>query len=218
MLEERIVELKKEVTMFAAHNKEMLSRAIDGLVNRKDENLNKIINEDESLANEKELNIDHLCTTLIAQYQPNATNLRIILMASKINNDLERMADHVCNIAQSAKLLITQPPVKPLVDIPNMTEIAIGMQQDAINAFVKDDTELARDILARDKQVNNLRDQVLRELITYMTDHSSTIERSLHLIRIASNLERIADLATNIAEDIVFIVDGLVIKHPGVNK
>ena len=130
-----------------------------------------------------------------------------------MNNDLERIADHAVNISQSALCFIEQPLVKPLIDIPRMADTVIEMLNDGVNAFVHEDSNLARGVCARDNVVDALRDQILRELVTYMISDPSTIERSLHLIRIPKNLERIADLSTNICEDVIFLVEGEVIKH-----
>ena len=130
-----------------------------------------------------------------------------------MNNDLERIADHAVNISQSALYLIEQPLVKPLIDIPRMADTVIGMLNDGVNAFIHEDSSLASSVCTRDSDVDALRSQILRELITYMVSEPSTIERSLHLIRVSKNLERIADLSTNICEEVIFLVEGKVIKH-----
>jgi phosphate transport system protein len=134
-------------------------------------------------------------------------------MIMKMGNDLERMGDHAVNIAESALYLIDRPAVKPLIDIPRMSELTIGMLKDSISAFINEDASLAKSVCERDGLVDSLRDQVLRELVTFMLSDSKTIERSLHLTRISGNLERVADLSTNICEDVIFMVKGQVIKH-----
>lgn len=211
--EEKTIELKRELTIYASLVEKMIEDSITGLMEKKADLLEKIVKEEEPKANLSELNIDKLCTAIIAQYQPTATSLRTILMGLKINNDLERMADHAVNISQSALFLIEKPQVKPLVDIPLMADISIKMVKDAIDSFIREDSKLARDVLTRDKKVNDLRNQVVRELITFMFSEPPTIERALQLLRISSNLERVADLATNICEDVIFIVEGEVVKH-----
>jgi phosphate transport system protein len=150
---------------------------------------------------------------MIAQYEPKAKDLRTILMVLKINNDLERAADHAVNISESALFLIGQPPVKPLLDIPRMAKESISMLKDSISSFVSENPVLAQNVCERDSIVDGLANQILRELITFMTSSAGTIERSVHLLAIARNLERIADLSTNISEDVIFMVEGKNIKH-----
>ena len=150
---------------------------------------------------------------MIAQYEPRAKDLRTILMVMKMNNDLERVGDHAVNIAECSLFLIERPSLKPLLDIPRMAEESVGMLKDAIEAFIKEDALLAAMVCERDNIVDNLGQQILRELITFMSADSTTIERSMRLLNIARNLERIGDLSTNISEDVIFMVEGRVIKH-----
>lgn len=213
MFEERMNELKKEIIGYALHVEKMIEKSIKGLLEKKREALREIIEKDEIYANDEEIKIDEMCITTIAKYSPRAKDLREILMILKINNDLERMADHAVNIAESALFLIERPQVKPYIDLPRMADEIIKMLRDSINSFIEEDAELARNVCERDDVVDNLRDQIVRELITYMMSDPSTIERALHLIRISRNLERIADLATNICEDVIFAVKGKIIKH-----
>jgi phosphate transport system protein len=130
-----------------------------------------------------------------------------------MNNDLERMGDHAVNISQSGLFLISKPQVKPLLDIPRMAEEVSKMLEDSLKSFVNEDAALAKSVCERDDIIDDYRDQIVRELITYMVSDPSTIERALHLIRIAGNLERIADLTTNICEDVIFMVKGELMKH-----
>ncbi|MCX5897950.1 MAG: phosphate signaling complex protein PhoU, partial [Proteobacteria bacterium] len=160
---------------------------------------------------------DELCTSLIARYQPMAKDLRTILMVFKMNDDLERMADHAVNISESSLYLLESPSVKPLIDIPEMQAVTAQMVRDSITAFIDENAQLAKDVCARDSVIDELRDKVYRELFTVMCGNAATIERSLHLMRIARNLERIADLSTNICEDVIFMVQGKVIKHHKTN-
>jgi len=150
---------------------------------------------------------------MIAQYEPRAKDLRTILMVMKMNNDLERVGDHAVNIAECSLFLIERPSLKPLLDIPRMAEESVGMLKDSIEAFIKEDSLLAAMVCERDNIVDNLGQQILRELITFMGADSTTIERSMRLLNIARNLERIGDLSTNISEDVIFMVEGRVIKH-----
>jgi phosphate transport system protein len=213
MLEEKMTNLRKEIIEYATHVEGMIDKAITALMRKDSSLLNEVIEKDEIKANESELDIEELCTTLIAQYEPKAKDLRTILMVMKMNNDLERAADHAVNIAESSLFLIERPAIKPLLDIPRMAEEAVGMLKDAIDAFVREDAILAAMVCERDNIVDNLGQQILRELITFMSADPTTIERSMRLLNIARNLERIGDLSTNISEDVIFMVEGRVIKH-----
>jgi phosphate transport system protein len=172
-----------------------------------------VMEKDEPKANDWEIALDELCTYTIAQFTPRAKDLRTILMTLRMNNDLERMGDHAVNIAEDSLYLIERPPVKPLIDIPRMAEEATSMTRDSLLSFLREDAALAKRVCERDSIVDGCGKQVLRELITYMTSDPATIERSLHLLNIARNLERIADLSTNIGEDVIFMVEGRIIKH-----
>ncbi len=213
MIEEKIHELKTELIEYSALVVSMVENCIKGLVEKKENLLCDVIKKQEPRANDYEISLDEMCTTYIVKYQPKAKDLRTILMILTMNNDLERIADHAVNISQSALYLIEQPFVKPLIDIPRMADTVIKMLNDGVNAFVHEDSNLANQVCARDNEVDALRDQILRELITYMISDPSTIERSLHLIRVSKDLERIADLSTNICEEVIFLVEGKVIKH-----
>ena len=213
MLKNRILELKEKLMEMASLVETMLENSKRGLVEKKKELLLEIIEKKEPVVNSLEIEIDEFCTELIALYQPKASDLRIILTVLKINNDLERIGDHAENISQSALFLIERPQIKPLIDIPRMADETIQMIKDSITAFLQKDTALASSVLIRDDIVDNLRDQVIRELITYMASDPTTIERALELIRIAHNLERAADLATNLSEDVIFMVEGKIVKH-----
>lgn len=213
MLEEKLNELKKKLIEEATLAENMVKNSIRGLIEKKKEILDKVIKEDEPKMNELEIELDQLCTNFIALYQPEAGNLRAVLMILKINNDLERMGDLAVNISESALYLIERPLVKPLIDIPRMAQETINMLKSSIDSLINKDANLAKSICQKDVIVDNLRDQILRELITYMSSDPSTIERSIHLIRISHSLERIADLSTNICEDVIFMVEGKVIKH-----
>ncbi len=213
MLHEKIEALKHEIIAYTHFAAKMLSKSMDGLILRNEEELAEVMEQDEPSANEKELLIDDACMILIARYEPRAVDLRNVLMMLKMNNDLERIADHAVNISESALYLIKRPPVKPLVDLPRMSNIVISMMNRCVRSFMESDAEEADAVCLEDDTVDLLRDQILRELVTYMSADTSTIKRSIHLLRIASNLERVADLVTNICEDIIFTVEGRVAKH-----
>jgi phosphate transport system protein len=213
MLEERIASLKARLIDYAGLVQNMIEKSIRGLMRKDQRLLREVIEKDEPRANSAEIELDELCTTLVAQYEPKAKDLRTTLMVFKMNSDLERMADHAVNIAESGLYLIERPAVKPLLDTPRMAEEVVNMVKDSLQAFVNEDARLAKAVCERDDIVDGLAKQILRELVTYMAADPSTIERALHLLDIAGNLERIADLSTNIGEDVIFMVEGRVIKH-----
>lgn len=213
MIEEKINELKARIIEYSTLVVGMVEKSIKGLVENDSETLSSVIEKDEPRANDFEIEIDDICTTLIVKFQPKAKDLRTILMILKMSNDFERIADHAVNISESALFLIELPLVKPLIDIPRMSEDVLEMFNDSVNALIHEDSLLAKSVCLRDEVVDALREQIIRELITYMISDPITIERSLHLMRISKNLERIADLSTNICEDVIFLVDGRVIKH-----
>ncbi len=170
-------------------------------------------------ANEAEVNklhieIDDRSVKLIALHQPAAADLRLITAAMKINSDMERIGDQAINICETAKILLTQPPLeRRAMDISRMVTLAKSMLKDALDAFVKSDVELAKSVLKRDDEEDKLKSQMFQELLELMQSDPSTIHRALDLILISRNLERIADHATNIAEDAVFMVLGKDIRH-----
>ena len=218
MLKEKIIDLKEQIVSQANSVEKMIEDCINGFLKKDKDLLNKVINEDEDKINKNEVKIDKLYTDIFVRYQTEAKDLRTVLMISKMNIDLERVADQCVNIAESALFLIDKPLVKPLVDVPRMAEISKKMLIDSINSFIDEDEDLAKDVCYRDEEVDILNEQIMRELITYMACEPKTIERSLHLIRIAHNIEKIGDLATNIAEETVFIVSGKIIKHHRLEK
>jgi len=152
---------------------------------------------------------------MLALRQPTAADLRFIAAAMKINPDMERIGDQAINITERAEHLLTVPPVKPLIDIPRMAEIAKEMLRDALDAFVNGNDELAYNTIKKDDLVDQLKDQVFRELLTYMMADPTTIPRALDLILVSRHVERIADHATNICEDVIFMVKGKDIRHQG---
>jgi len=213
MLEGRLDELKEKLMLSGSLVEDMIAKSIRGLTQRERSVLVEVIEQDEPKENELEVEIEEACIHLTARYQPQAKDLRTIMMVTKINNDLERMADEAVNISEGALFLIDKPEVKPLIDIPRMAKEAEEMVKDSLGAFMNEDTRLAKGVCRRDDIVDGLRDQILRELITFMASDPGTIERSIHLIRISRSLERIADLSTNICEDIIYMVEAKTIKH-----
>jgi phosphate transport system protein len=204
--------LRNQLLTMGGMVEERVHRAVNALINRRDEDAQRIIVSDKDV-NDLQMAIDDRCLRLLATQTPLAVDLRLITSSMKINADLERIGDQAVNIAESVLALIPQPPLKPLIDIPRMAQIAERMIRDALDAFVKRDAALARDVLRRDDEVDELKDQVFRELLTYMMADPGTIQRALSLILISRNLERIADHATNIAEDVIFIAEARDVRH-----
>jgi len=213
ILEEKINEYKKKLIDYAGLIENMIDKSIKGFLSKEKTWLDDIIQTDEPIANNFEIELERIGTILIAQYGPVARDLRTILMVLRINNDLERIGDHIVNITESSQFLIEQPRVKPLVDIPKMSDEVIKMLRNSINAFVQEDVDLAKSVCKHDSVIDELMKQIMRELIPLMGSMPRTIETSLHLIRVGHNLERIADLSTNISEDVIYMVEGRVIKH-----
>ena len=192
---------------------ERVRAAVHGLVTRETALIDKVIHGDEPI-NELHIEIDNRCFTLLALYQPMATDLRSIVASVKINTDLERVGDLAVNIAEAAGRYTSHAPVKKLVDIPQMGDIAQAMLRDALDSFVRRDTQMARQVLNEDDRLDTLKTRVFRELLTYMLADPSTVEPALDLILVSRHLERIGDHATNIAEDVIFMVSALDVRHP----
>jgi phosphate transport system protein len=174
--------------------------------------LEKVLHGDGPI-NDLHIEIDSRCFTLLALHQPMAGNLRAIVAATKINTDLERVGDLAVNIAEAARRYSAQVPVKKLIDIPLMGDLAQTMLHDALDAYVRRDIRLAQQVLNEDDRLDGLKTQVFRELLTHMLQNAMTIEPSLELILVSRHLERIGDHATNIAEDVIFMVSALDVRH-----
>jgi len=190
----------------------MVERAVASLVDRDSRLAEEIIASDEKV-DALDIEIDEDCLRLLALHQPAASDLRFITTAMKITTDLERMADQAVNICQRAIELNEEPQLKPYIDIPIMSQLSQKMMRDALDAFVRRDAGLAREVIPADDKVDALKNQVFRELLTFMMEDPRTIPRAIRLILVSRHLERIADHATNIAEMVVFLVEGKVIRH-----
>jgi len=213
MLEKHLKEIKELLYKMANIAEDMVRFSIKALVEKRLEFTDKVINELEPQVNELEIDIDEKVIRAIALYSPEAKDLRTLVMVAKMVKDIERVGDLAVNIAEFGRELIPQPKVKPYIDLPRMAEIAVQMLDDSINAFISQDAGLGLEICKRDDVVDSLNDQIIRELITFMLSDPSTINRSILIIRISENVERIADQATNIGEYVVYIVESKVIKH-----
>src|SRR5262245_35299562 len=210
--EEELQALKRRLLNMGALVEERVHQAIQALIERRPEVTDRIVAGDQDV-NDLQIEIDDRCLKLLALQQPMASDLRLITAAMKINSDLERIGDQAVNIAENASLLLAHPPLKPLLDLPRMAELAQQMTRDSLDSFVRRDPALARSVLQRDDEVDQLKDQNFRVLLTYMMADPGTIERALALILVARNLERIADHATNIAEDVIFLVEAKDVRH-----
>jgi phosphate transport system protein len=191
---------------------ERVRAAVQGIVTRDMQIIDRVMRGDEPI-NALHIEIDDRCFRLLALHQPMATDLRAIVAAVKINTDLERVGDLAVNIAEAASRYVGHPPVKQLIDIPEMGEIAQGMLRDALDAYVRRDTGLAQQVLNEDDRLDGLKTHVFRELLNIMLHDAITVEPSIDLILVSRHLERIGDHATNIAEDVIFMVSALDVRH-----
>ena len=204
--------LKNRLLKMGALVEERVHVAMQALMERRMEAAEAVVAGDAEV-NDLQIEIDDRCLKLLALQNPMASDLRLITAAMKINADLERIGDQAVNIAENAVKVAGSPPLRPLMDLPRMAELAEAMTRDSLDAFVRRDAALARDILARDDEVDQLKDQIFRVLLTHMMADPGTIERALGLILVSRNLERIADHATNIAEDVIFVVEAKDVRH-----
>ncbi len=210
-------ELKQRLLWMGSLAERAVHQAVQGLL-QAEESLAEAVLTEEDAINEMQIEIDDRVQRLLALHAPMASDLRFLLAVSRINGDLERIADQAVNIAHSAMRVLRHPQVKPYVDLPRMSELAEGMVRDSLNALVRGDQELAQSVMQRDDQVDRLRDQLFRELLTYMMENSSVVFSAFELIMVAKNLERIGDHATNIAEDVIYFVAGRDVRHPALDR
>jgi phosphate transport system protein len=210
--DEELRVLKEKLIKMSSIAEEMIAKSINALKERKGELVNEVL-EQEKMVNEMQMEIDDFAFKLIALHQPAASDLRFIISAIKINSDLERIADLAVNIVERVQDLLKEPPLKPLIDLPQMATIAQNMVKDSIGAFIDRNADLAREVCRRDDQVDSLNGQIFAELYAYMIRDSASINRAIDLLLVARHLERIADHATNIGEDVFYIVKGRDIRH-----
>jgi phosphate transport system protein len=207
-----LIDLKENLVKMSNLVEEAINVAIKSLVEQDIDLAVRVIENDDKI-DQMELDIEEQCLQMIALRHPIAKNLRMIGCGYKTVSDLERVADHAVNIAKASQYLSTKPMVKPLIDIPRMAKIAQNMLKDALDAYFNGDVELAKEVWVRDKTVDDLDKQIFRELLTFMMEDPRTISRAIHLIFVSNNIERIADHATNLAERVVYIVNGERIKN-----
>ena len=211
--DEELKTLYKDILKMGVMAQEAIYKSIEALKNRNKQEAKEVIDTDDKI-DELELAIDERCIDLIARHQPMEGDLRFITTGMKINTELERIADLALDISQRVLELIDKPILKPLIDIPKLSVVAQNMVRDAIDAFVKKDVELAKRVVLSDDEADKLKNLVQEELINdYMAKDASTAPRAMPLLLIARHLERICDHATNIAEDVIYIVEGKIVKH-----
>jgi phosphate transport system protein len=210
--EQELEKLKSKLLEMSALVEAAVYRSVQGVVEKNEELAQQVL-KNEGRINELEIEIDELAISLLALQAPLAADLRLVTAAIKINNDLERMGDLSVSIAQSAMALMKEPVIRPLIDIPHIAGLAQSMVRKALDAFVNRDADLARSVLASDDAVDNMRTASYHELISFMENNPRQIGQALYLLSVVRNLERIADHSTNIAEDVLFLVKGIDVRH-----
>ena len=212
LFDEELTKLKERLLRMGGLVEEAIERAIEALKDQREDSAAEVFKHEAEI-NLLDVEIDEMCLRLLALRQPMASDLRFITSAMKIGVDLERMGDLAVNIAEQAVELAKLPLLKPLIDIPRMARMAQAMVRDSLNAFVNRDADLAQDVCCRDDEIDALNHQIFRELLTYMMEDPGTIKRAVPLILVGRHLERIADHATNVGEDVIYMVRGKTIKH-----
>ena len=207
-----LVLLNKKLLEMASLVETMIARSIKALREGNMILAQEVIRTDEQV-NAMEIEIDNLCVKILALYQPEAKDLRTVTMIMKVNNDLERIGDHASSISRIALFMADYPPLKPFVDIPKMAEKAMEMLRESLDAFIRRNAQLAIEVCQKDDEVDNYEPKIVRELITFIMSDPSTLNLALRYIYVARHIERVADLATNIAENAYYIATGEVLKH-----
>jgi phosphate transport system protein len=210
--EDQLQELKARLVTMGTDAESMIDRAVKSLLER-DSGRHAEVFKTEQEVNDLHIEVDERVINLIALHHPVATDLRMAVMCSKIAGELERIGDQAVNICQNTTELLRYPPLKPLIDIPLMAEIARRMLRESLDAFVRQDAVLAQKVLDTDDEVDAFKNQIFRELLTYMMSDPGTIPRALALILISRNLERVGDHATNVAEEVIYSAQGRDVRH-----
>ena len=213
--DQQLSDLKQDLLKMGGEVEESIALAMQALVERDNSLVDMVISGGKRI-DDWEIRIEEACLTLIATQGPVASDLRLLTTMMKINDDLERINDQAVNIVQRAQVLNTMPLLKPLIDIPRMGELAQSMVKDALDAFVRRDVNLAKDVGKRDEKLDLFRDQIFRELITYIheaTGKPDSVDQAIYLILVSRHLERIGDNSSNIAENVSYLVDGHIVRH-----
>jgi phosphate transport system protein len=210
--DQELAELKQLLLTMASHATGAVSKAVESLL-RRDEQLSERVIDGDNVLDQYEKDVDELAISLLALQAPLASDLRLITVAMKISHDLERAGDEATTIARRAIELNKEPQLKPYVDIPRMATLGLGMLNEALDAFVNKDPAKARAVIPKDTEVDDLNRQLHRELVSFVIEKPTTITRALNLMVISKSLERIADHATNVAEEVVYLYEGRDIRH-----
>ena len=213
--DQQLSDLKQDLLKMGGEVEESIALAMQALIERDNSLVDMVISGGKRI-DDWEIRIEEACLTLIATQGPVASDLRLLTTMMKINDDLERINDQAVNIVQRAQVLNTMPLLKPLIDIPRMGELAQSMVKDALDAFVRRDVKLAKDVGRRDEKLDLFRDQIFRELITYIheaTGKPDSVDQAIYLILVSRHLERIGDNSSNIAENVSYLVDGHIVRH-----
>lgn len=210
--EEELANLNRKLLEMASLVESRIAKSVKALREGNMVLAQEVIKSDEQI-NAMEIDIDNLCIKILALYQPEARDLRTVTMIMKANNDLERIGDHASSISRTALFMADYPPIKPLGDIPKMADKALEMLRESLDAFVRKDSELAVRVCEKDDEVDNCEPRIVRELVTFVLADPSAVDRALRYIYVARHLERVADLATNIAESAYYMATGEVLKH-----
>ncbi|MGO9137602.1 MAG: phosphate signaling complex protein PhoU [Syntrophales bacterium] len=210
--ETELNEVKESLIYLGALVEKAIELATEALVDRNTELARKVVCDD-SVIDQLDIEIEEKCIRMLALRQPTARDLRFITTAIKINGHLERIGDMAANIAEKSIILSEEPPMKPYIDIPRMAEIARGMIKESLDALVKEDTELARRVRIEDETIDNLNEQIFRELLTFMLEDPKKIHRALIIMQISKRLERISDHAVGIADMVMYMVTGKIVRH-----
>lgn len=218
MIEEKHELLQQMFSEQSARVIKMVELAVKALKDSDERLVQKVIEEYEPQCNNSQIEIEGLCVEILTLFAPKAMEMRKVVAIIKGNGDLERIGDQATNIAKYALYLIPRPPVKKLIDIPRMAEVAQEMVQISLDAFLQRRLDLANEVFDKDNIVDGLNEQIIRELVTYMASDPSKIERSMRLVFISRSLERIGDLAMNLSEEVVYLLTGEDVRHPDNRK
>jgi phosphate transport system protein len=210
--ENQLAKVRASILEMGGLVEEQIAQAMRALVNRDGELGRTVVDRDHTV-NRFDVEIDGLCLKALALHQPAARDLRLITTALKITTDLERIGDLAVQIAERARELAAELPVKPYIDLPRMAELARDMVHKSLDAFVREDAELALSVCAADDEIDKLHEQLFRELLSFMVENPQTISRAMRLLFISKSLERVGDHATNIGEMVIFMVKGRDIRH-----
>jgi phosphate transport system protein len=215
---EALMALMSKLTQYARFVEDMIGRSVTAALENRPDLLDSILGADEDRANAFEVELEQDCAALLAQFEPRARELRTVLMALGITTDLERMADHAVNIAETVKTSQVRAALRPSPAMSRMAEATVRMVEQSLQAFITEDAPLARTVCENDDTVDDLADRILTEVSSSMGRDPTSIEAGLAELKIAGNLERIADLSTNICEDVIYVAEGKIIKHLGAEE